>query len=296
MKPVKIIAIGDNVCDKFLSRGTMYPGGQCVNTCVYASMMGAQTAYIGKYGSDEAATCVQAALRKFGVDDSRCRHFQGENGFALVTVQDGDRCFLGSNRGGVAKDHAYAFTGGDIEYIQQFHLIYTNLNSYIERELPLLAETGIPIAYDFSDRWDDNALSRISSQVQILLLSCSHLSDMERRREMEKAASFGTEIVVGTVGAGGSWVLWNGEYYYAPSEKASQIRDTMGAGDSYFAAFLCGLLESAPSLPLLPLGEKAQGAGRIRSAMKQGALMAARACGTEGAFGCGVPISGAISL
>ena len=32
MEPVKIIAIGDNVCDKYLSRGKMYPGGQCVNT------------------------------------------------------------------------------------------------------------------------------------------------------------------------------------------------------------------------------------------------------------------------
>ncbi|HJA78643.1 MAG TPA: hypothetical protein H9784_03580, partial [Candidatus Desulfovibrio intestinavium] len=32
MDPVKIVAIGDNVCDKYLSRGKMYPGGQCVNT------------------------------------------------------------------------------------------------------------------------------------------------------------------------------------------------------------------------------------------------------------------------
>ena len=32
MSAVKIIAIGDNVCDKYLSRGKMYPGGQCVNT------------------------------------------------------------------------------------------------------------------------------------------------------------------------------------------------------------------------------------------------------------------------
>ena len=36
MEHCKIIAVGDNVCDKYLSRGKMYPGGQCVNTCVYA--------------------------------------------------------------------------------------------------------------------------------------------------------------------------------------------------------------------------------------------------------------------
>ena len=32
MEHCKIIAVGDNVCDKYLSRGKMYPGGQCVNT------------------------------------------------------------------------------------------------------------------------------------------------------------------------------------------------------------------------------------------------------------------------
>nr|WP_243036362.1 hypothetical protein [Clostridium sp. AM51-4] len=40
MSEAKIIAIGDNVVDKYLSRGKMYPGGQCVNTCVYSIMNG----------------------------------------------------------------------------------------------------------------------------------------------------------------------------------------------------------------------------------------------------------------
>ena len=38
MEHCKIIAVGDNVCDKYLSRGKMYPGGQCVNTCVYVKI------------------------------------------------------------------------------------------------------------------------------------------------------------------------------------------------------------------------------------------------------------------
>ena len=58
MKEPKIIAIGDNVCDKYLSRGKMYPGGQCVNTCVYAKWNGVNSAYLGKYGNDEVAECV----------------------------------------------------------------------------------------------------------------------------------------------------------------------------------------------------------------------------------------------
>ena len=55
MEHCKIIAVGDNVCDKYLSRGKMYPGGQCVNTCVYVKMNNMESAYLGKYGDDEVA-------------------------------------------------------------------------------------------------------------------------------------------------------------------------------------------------------------------------------------------------
>ena len=53
MRQPRIIAIGDAVCDKYLSRGKMYPGGQCVNTCAYAHMNNAESAFLGKFGNDE---------------------------------------------------------------------------------------------------------------------------------------------------------------------------------------------------------------------------------------------------
>ena len=68
MKEVRILAIGDNVCDKYLSRGKMYPGGQCVNTCAYARMNQTEAAYLGKFGSDEVAAYNQEILARLGID------------------------------------------------------------------------------------------------------------------------------------------------------------------------------------------------------------------------------------
>ena len=68
MEHCKIIAVGDNVCDKYLSRGKMYPGGQCVNTCVYVKMNNMESAYLGKYGDDEVAACVQDTLKEIGIE------------------------------------------------------------------------------------------------------------------------------------------------------------------------------------------------------------------------------------
>ena len=197
MSAVKIIAIGDNVCDKYLSRGKMYPGGQCVNTCAYAAANGVPSAYLGKFGSDEVAAYNQKILHELGIDISHCRHFEGENGFAMVTLKGNDRVFLGSNKGGVAKEHSFDFTQEDLEYIKGFNLIYTNLNSYIEEDLPFLHTAGVPIAYDFSTRWTDAYLEKVCPYVTVAILSCAHLSAEDRAREMQKAADHGVSIVLG---------------------------------------------------------------------------------------------------
>lgn len=291
MKDFRIIAIGDNVCDKYLSRGRMYPGGQCVNTCVYAKINGAQTAYLGKYGSDEVAACVRDTLRQIGIDDSRCRHYEGENGFALVTLRGNDRVFLGSNKGGIAKEHDYDFTEEDFDYIRKFNLIYTNLNSYIEEDLMSLNETGVAIAYDFSTRWTDEYLKKVCPYVTVAILSCAHLTKEEREQEMRKVQSYGVKIVLGTIGEDGSYVLYGDSFLYAPAVHAEDVIDTMGAGDSYFSAFLCSLLETSETGSMVE-GTEEQMKERLKEAMDKGAAFAANMCAKEGAFGYGVPILG----
>lgn len=295
MEDFRIIAIGDNVCDKYLSRGKMYPGGQCVNTCVYAKMNGADTAYLGKYGDDEVACCVQETLKKIGIDDSMCRHYNGENGFAMVTLNGNDRVFLGSNKGGIAKNHSFDFTEKDYEYIRGFQLIYTNLNSYIEEELKDLKKTGVPIAYDFSNRWTDEYLEKICPYVTVAIMSCAHLSDEEREMEMKKAQNYGVEIVLGTIGEAGSYVLYRNNMLYASAVHADDVIDTMGAGDAYFSAFLCSLLASSESGTVVE-GSDDKMLARLQEAMKKGAEFSAKTCAMEGAFGYGVPVKGRVEL
>jgi sugar/nucleoside kinase (ribokinase family) len=291
MKNCRIISIGDNVCDKYLSRGKMYPGGQCVNTCVYAKMNGMDTAYLGKYGSDEVAKYVQKTLKDIGVDDSHSRHFEGENGFALVTLHNNDRVFLGSNKGGIAKEHPFDFTQEDYDYIKNFQIIYSNLNSYIEENLAELKETGVPIAYDFSTRWTDEYLEKVCPHITVAILSCAHLTAEQREVEMKKVQEFGVPIVLGTIGEEGSYVLYKNKFIYALAVQADDVIDTMGAGDSYFATFLYSLLESSKTGELLE-GSEEEMTERLKAAMNKGAAFSAKVCAMEGAFGYGTRIVG----
>ena len=290
MENPKLVAIGDNVCDKYLSRGRMYPGGQCVNISVFAHMNGIRTAYLGKFGDDTVADTVKAALDYFNVDRSRCREYPGENGFACVTLDGNDRVFLGSNKGGIAKEHPFDFTQEDLDYVKGFDLICTNLNAYIETDLPTLKATGVPVAFDFSTRWNDSYLRQVCPNVDIAVLSCAHLSATERETEMRKVADHGVPLVLGTIGEDGSWLLHEDRFLHMGSECNGHAIDTMGAGDAYFSAFVSSLLKR------LPHGTRFTGIPDdvLLEAMHEGAVFAAQVCGLEGAFGHGVPITGRI--
>ncbi|MDD3174037.1 MAG: fructoselysine 6-kinase [Herbinix sp.] len=289
MDKVKIIAIGDNVADKYLSRGIMYPGGQCVNTCVYAKMNDTDSAYLGKFGNDAVAAYNCEVLEKIGVDNSHSRHFEGENGYAKVTLENNDRVFLGSNKGGIAKDHPFDFTKDDLEYIKGFSVIYTNLNSYIEKDLPLLKTTGVPVAYDFSTRWNDDYLKEVCPYIDIATLSCCDLTDEQREIEMKKVQALGVKIILGTNGEKGSYALYKDKIFYHPAVKAEKVLDTMGAGDSYFAAFLVSMLKTSKDGKLIS-GSDDEILDRVKNSMEKGAAFAAEVCQLEGAFGYGIAI------
>ena len=135
----------------------------------------------------------------------------------------------------------------------------------------------------------------IAPYAAVALLSCAGLSDSEREQWMERVHEAGVEIVVGTAGEKGSYVLNKDEYLYAPAMRAENIIDTMGAGDGYFAAFLYHLMSSSAGRQLVE-EDSSRMRDRIHDAMVKAADFAAHVCELEGAFGFGTEITGRTSL
>lgn len=65
---IKVLGLGDNVVDKYMHIHTMYPGGNALNIAVTAQIMGAQAAYLGVFGDDDAGMHVYDTIRKMGVN------------------------------------------------------------------------------------------------------------------------------------------------------------------------------------------------------------------------------------
>ncbi|HZG15981.1 MAG TPA: fructoselysine 6-kinase [Candidatus Bathyarchaeia archaeon] len=273
---MRVIGVGDNVVDKYVHKQMMYPGGNALNFSVYAKQLGAEAAYLGVFGNDQAADHIQQTLKSLQIDLSHCRQHEGENGYALVNLVDGDRVFVGGNQGGVQKDHPILLTPDDLAYIGAFELAHSSIYSGMEDEIHKLREVGVQVSFDFSSDWNEALLHKLCPLVDYSLLSCGHLPDDGVKDLLKQCSSYGSKLVLATMGARGAMV-YDGQVYYHQSPEMVEAVDTLGAGDSFFTAFILHYLQNGQN----PL-----------SALEAGTRFAAQTCLVEGAFGYGIAYSG----
>lgn len=284
---MKVIGIGDNVCDKYIHLKTMFPGGQALNFAAYAGMLGADAAYMGVFGRDAVAEHVIATLDELGIEHGRCRQYDGENGYAKVTLVDGDRVFLGSNKGGIAKERPLELTKEDIDYIKGFSHVHTTNNSHFDSQLPRLAAEGISVSYDFSGQWKDSEkVAAVAPYVSYVFLSCGSVSEEEARDICRQMKQSGCRMVIATRGSHGA-VLYDGKNFYLQPPKLVDAIDTLGAGDSFATAFLLSYISSLKVEPERMKTELAYYENAIKKALESGAEFAAKTCMVQGAFGHG---------
>ena len=211
---LRVLGLGDNVVDKYMHIRTMYPGGNALNFAVYAKMFGMEAGYLGVFGDDEAAAHVYDTIRGLGLELSHCRFYPGENGYAEVRLDNGDRVFIGSNRGGVSREHPLELTAMDRAYIAGYDIVHTSIFSYIEDELPLLRQASSFVSMDFSDRADEEYLRQCAPYVDCASISCGDMPRSEIEKQMTLIRKFGCRhIVIATRGAKGALVMVDGRLY-----------------------------------------------------------------------------------
>ena len=289
---MRLLSIGDNVCDVYLHLAAMYPGGQALNVGVYAKMLGQTSGYIGIFGQDEVSEHIRSVLNELGVDHSHSRVYEGANGFAMVTLVDGERTFLGSNRGGIASVTPLTLNCDDLDYISTFSVIHTSNNSHIDQVLEQLKETGLPISYDFSIQWleDTEWMKQICSYCTFAFLSLpDDASEDDIQRYIRSFHEAGCPNVIATFGKKGSFFS-DGKQLYVQKPHLVEAIDTLGAGDSFAAAFLVNyynFLEADPDA-MIPGSDYYQRA--IHDCLDAAAEFSSATCLVRGAFGHGKTI------
>lgn len=269
----RILGLGDNTVDTYVDAALQFPGGNAVNVAAMTARMGASTAYLGCFGTDEGGRLLHEALTAEGVDLSRTRIRPGPNARAYLRHVDGDRHFIRSGAG-IRAD--YRWEDADFAYAGTFDHAHTSIYSELGEALPRFATSVPSLSFDASNKWTPENLRDVLPHVRFAFLSASELTGQEAMAVARDCLALGPEVVVLTRGGSGALGLNREESVLQPAIPAKVV-DTLGAGDGFISGFLMAALRREP----------------LDECMRRGAEFGARACGWHGGFGHGAHWSGA---
>lgn len=286
-KNVKVIGFGDNVIDRYVNKNIMFPGGNAVNFAAYARMNQAEAAYLGLFGEDAEAEHIQYALRELGVTMDYCEIQTGSTTqHCDVCLENGDRIF-GNDDKRPTNHGPKVLAEKDLEYLSEFLLIHSGCYASEETEIVKLRGLESFVTFDFSCEKEfrsEEYLSRICPCIDLALFSAEHMTEKQVEELQKQVYSMGTPYILVTNGTKGQ-TLYDGKEFYEGKVKPVKPKDTMGAGDSFFTAFVISLLRQG-----WKRGERLN-REQIDHAFTYAADFSAKICLVDGSFGFGIPIT-----
>lgn len=265
---LKIVGFGDNVVDCYEDQRLMFPGGNALNVAVHATRFGAAGAYVGAVSDDAAGRHIRSALQAENVDISHLRIVPGQTAFCVVGTRNGEREFLRADLGVSIIEPG----PGDLDLIATADAVHTGRSSHVDAHVPAFAERA-RLSFDFAVVRDRARIAAIAPHCYLASFSGGGMSEAE----IDDLAGFvlgsGADWCLVTRGDEGAVLMGAGGRYSAEPAQA-EVVDTLGAGDTFIARTLVGLLRNVSPDELLA----------------QAAQAAAKTCGQIGGFGHPAPM------
>ncbi|WP_411037332.1 PfkB family carbohydrate kinase [Shinella sp. BYT-45] len=268
-RPARILAFGDNVVDCYRDENLMFPGGNCLNHAVFARRAGAETAYAGAVCDDDAGRLIRRALIEEGVDVTSLRIEPGQTAYCVIETPGGDRVFVGANLG----VSIIAPSRSDFARLPDFDALHTGRSSHVDAWLPHFAAAS-KVSYDLATVHDHGRIAQVAPHCFLISLSAGGVPREEALALALRARAEGARWSLVTRGVEGALLAGEPGVFEAPAQPVEAI-DTLGAGDTYIANVLVGLLEGRAPAAILTAA----------------AAAAAKTCLTRGAFGHAAPMS-----
>ncbi|HAF62609.1 MAG TPA: carbohydrate kinase [Anaerolineaceae bacterium] len=235
---IRVAAIGDNCIDLYPRLKRQYCTGNAVDFAVNVQKLGLQTSLISVTGDDENGTLMVETLQALGVDLSHFKVKQGQTAITYMDMTENNDRIHGDYVEGVLEN--IIFTEDDIVFAAQQDLVHT---AFWGKAHPYLAELhtlGARISFDYANKTRDPLVADTLPFVDYAFFSFSeHTCEVEQY--LENAVEKGPRIAVATFGAKGS-LAYDGTAYHEFGIFPASVVNTVGAGDSFIAGFMVGIL------------------------------------------------------
>lgn len=238
-KRIRIAAVGDNCVDAYDQTGEAFPGGNPVNVAVYTVRLGGEASYTGVVGEDAYGTLMKESVRKKGVDISHVKTLPGKTAVTHVEIRDGER-ILGDYDEGVMAD--FKLDEDDIRFLGTHDMVVSGIWGMVEKDLEKIKAGGARIAFDFATKYESPVIDIAIPHVDYAFFAWDDEDEDALRKFMMKMYEKGPGVVIVTRGDRGS-IAYDGETFTEYGIVPCKVVDTMGAGDSFIAGFLFGILQ-----------------------------------------------------
>lgn len=268
---MQVVALGELLID-FTMRGVsaagmrlfeQNPGGAPANVLCGLARLGWKTAFIGKVGRDMHGTFLKETLAAEGIDITGL--VEDEDVFTTLAfvqiAEDGERSFSFSRKPGAdtclqaAEVPETLLQNCDIFHFGSLSLTQEPVRSATLSALKMAKEAGAVISYDPNYRaslWEscEEAMIQMRSvlrEVDLIKLSLEEVELLTGFSDPDRGANhllgLGVKTVVVTLGEKGA-SLYTKDYHIIAPGYVGEVVDTTGAGDSFWAGFLHGILKS----------------------------------------------------
>jgi len=248
---VHVATVGDNCIDFYYKTGQAFPGGNAVNVAVYLARLGVPVSYVGVVGDDEYGSLLINKLMERKVDTTHVKVTHGKTAITMVEILDGDRVFGDYYEGVLAN---FQLTENDIEFLLTQDLVHTAFWGKVEKDLWRFKGKGPLVSFDFADKLDSDLVEQTLPYVDYAFFAYEQ-EDEFIRDYLKHVQSKGPKVAIATLNVHGS-IAFDGTGFTRFGIFPVMVADTMGAGDSYIAGFLCGILRGLPLPECMELGAR----------------------------------------
>ena len=240
----RAIALADNCIDVYYKLDRYYLTGNSIDFAFNYKQLGGDVTEMTVLGNDVFALALEERLKDRGIPLRVLKRVEKPTGMATMDLVDGDKKHL--HFVGNAMEEI-DFTPEDLAFIRTFDIVYAERWAKMGRYIGELKQPGQVWVYDFSKRLEQPSNDELLPYLDYAFFSYDQ-NDAYIRDFMRAAKAKGAGCVVAMLGEHGS-LAFDGRQFYEQAAEAVPVVNTVGAGDSYIAAFTYGvsLGESIPA-------------------------------------------------
>jgi sugar/nucleoside kinase (ribokinase family) len=234
-------------------------GGQTATAMVALQRLGFQTAYAGRFGSDDAGQFGLQTLIDEGVNVEFAEVVSGARNqiaFIIIDERNGERTIIWD------RDDQLSYSPDVAPIAVATRGTILHLDAHDPPACARMAAAahadGIIVTADIDNIYE--GLPELLPLIDVLITSrdfpyrMTGIAD-EIEGLIELKARYGCRVVGITKGVQGALLYCEGEFFDSPAyEVAGSCRDTTGAGDAFHAGFICGMLRGEDVENCLKLG------------------------------------------